>query len=358
MADESQSSEDRTETATQKRLDQAREQGNVPISREAVMFASMLAVVVALIYSAPSTGRALTREMAFFLARAGEPYLAGPAGFRVASLALLSAIMPVLAAAVLAGAGAVLVQTNFLLHLGALQPKFSRISPTAGLKRLFSFSGLVEALKSLAKLGLLVFALWVATSDDVLRLGRIPWQDAVQLPTAISGAAFHVFVAGLCAQAAIGGLDLLWVRFRHARDMRMSKQDTRDEAKESDGNPHVKARIRRIRFMRARKRMMAAVPSATVVITNPTHYAVALSYDRAKNAAPRIVAKGVDSLAARIREVAQANNVPLVANPPLARALYQQELDADIPAEHYKAVAEIIAYVWRLRRSHSGQAIA
>lgn len=358
MADESQSAEDRTETASQKRLDQAREEGNVPISREAVMFASMLAVVVALVYSAPSTGRALTREMAFFLTQAGQPSLAGAAGFRVASLTLLSAIMPMLSAAVFAGAGAVLVQTNFLLHLGALQPKFSRISPMAGVKRLFSFNGLVEAFKSLGKFGLLVFAVWMATSGDVVRLGRIPWQDPVQLPSAISGGVFHVFVAGLCAQALIAGFDLLWVRFRHARDMRMSKQDTRDEAKESDGNPHIKARIRRIRFMRARKRMMAAVPTATVVITNPTHYAVALSYDRAKNAAPRIVAKGVDSLAARIREVAQANNVPLVVNPPLARALHQQELDADIPAEHYKAVAEIIAYVWRLRLPHAGPAIA
>jgi flagellar biosynthetic protein FlhB len=142
----------------------------------------------------------------------------------------------------------------------------------------------------------------------------------------------------------------MWVRFRHARDMRMSKQDIRDEQKDADGNPHVKARIRRIRLIRARKRMMANVPKATVVVTNPTHYAVALLYDRATNPAPRIVAKGADSVAARIREVAEANGVPIVANPPLARTLYRLDLDTEIPAEHYKAVAEIIAYVWRLRR--------
>jgi len=130
--------------------------------------------------------------------------------------------------------------------------------------------------------------------------------------------------------------------------LRMSRQDLRDEQKETDGDPKIKARIRQIRMQRARKRMMAAVPNATVVITNPTHYAVALAYDRAKNAAPRVVAKGVDSMAARIREVAEASRVPLVANPPLARALYQVEVDRDIPAEHYQAVAEIIAYVWRL----------
>ena len=134
----------------------------------------------------------------------------------------------------------------------------------------------------------------------------------------------------------------------------MSKQEVREEQKDLEGNPLIKARIRRIRYMRARRRMMMAVPKATVVVTNPTHYAVALSYDRAKNAAPRVVAKGVDTVAARIREIARQNNVPIVANPPLAQALYQQPLDTDIPMEHYKAVAEIIAYVWRLRGSPKG----
>jgi flagellar biosynthetic protein FlhB len=136
--------------------------------------------------------------------------------------------------------------------------------------------------------------------------------------------------------------------------MRMSRQDIRDEQKESDGDPKVKMRFRLLRMRRARKRMLAAVPKATVVIVNPTHYAVALVYDRAKTAAPRVVAKGVDSMAARIREVAESNRVPLVVNPPLAHALYRVELDTDIPAEHYKAVAEIIAYVWRLSRGRSG----
>jgi flagellar biosynthesis protein FlhB len=133
--------------------------------------------------------------------------------------------------------------------------------------------------------------------------------------------------------------------------MRMSRQDILDEQRESDGDPKIKARIRQIRMARARRRMLAAVPKATVVVTNPTHYAVALAYDRAQNAAPRVVAKGVDSMAARIREVAQAHGVPLVANPPLARVLHLVELDAEIPAEHFKAVAEIIAYVFRLNRS-------
>jgi flagellar biosynthetic protein FlhB len=129
----------------------------------------------------------------------------------------------------------------------------------------------------------------------------------------------------------------------------MSREEVRQEAKESDGNPHVKRRLKQIRMARARRRMLAAVPTATVIVTNPTHYAIALSYDRMKGGAPRVVAKGVDEIAARIREVATEHRVPLVSNPPLARALYRVELDAEIPAEHFKVVAEIIAYVWRLR---------
>jgi len=152
----------------------------------------------------------------------------------------------------------------------------------------------------------------------------------------------------LGVELVIAGADLFWVRFSHGRKLRMTHQDIRDEIKETEGDPQIKARIRQIRLQRSRRRMLAAVAKATVVVTNPTHYAVALAYDRANSAAPRVVAKGVDSMAARIREMAETNKVPLVANPPLARALYLVDLDKDIPAEHFQAVAEIIAYVWRL----------
>jgi flagellar biosynthetic protein FlhB len=254
------------------------------------------------------------------------------------------------------GSAAVLVQTQFLLHPGSLQPKVSRVNPMAGVKRVFGFNGVVEIVKSLSKLGLLAVAMWIAVKNDWSGLVRMPWESPRGLLSAAGRPVFHLFVAGVVTQGIVAGADLLWVRFRHARDMRMSKQDIRDESKDTDGDPHIKARIRRIRMMRARQRMMAKVPTATVVITNPTHYAVALAYDRANNPAPRIVAKGVDAVAARIRTIAEANGVAVVANPPLARALYRLDLDSEIPAEHYKAVAEIIAYVWRLQRS--GHAIA
>jgi flagellar biosynthetic protein FlhB len=341
---------DRTEAGTQRHLDQAREAGNVPISREVANFARMAAALAALYYTGPTAFRGLARSTAAFMAGAGQPEMAHGAGLRLAVATVAGAAAPVLAAALAAGSAAILVQTNVLLHLGAIQPRFSRVSPAAGISRMFGSNGLVELVKSLGKLVLLLIALWVAARGDVMRILVLPWQDANRLPAVLARCLFHILLAGLCTQAAIAGIDLWWVRFRHARSMRMSKQEIRDEQKDTDGNPHIKARIRRIRLMRARKRMMAAVPKATVVVTNPTHYAVALAYERGISAAPRIVAKGADHLAARIRESARAHNVPLVSNPPLARALYQYELDTDIPAEHYKAVAEIIAYVWRLRQ--------
>jgi flagellar biosynthetic protein FlhB len=320
------------------------------VSRELATFASLAAVVLVLGYQAQIMVQRLLPNLTSFLSSAGEAGGGGASRFLSTVSAVRGAILPVLAAAMVAGAAAVLLQTKFLLHPDSLRPKVSRISPMAGVKRVFGFNGLVEMAKSLGKLGLLVVAMWIAVRGDWHRLLRLPWQDPHSLLPAVARPAFHLLIASVCTQGVIAGADLMWVRFRHARDMRMSKQDIRDELKDTEGNPHIKARIRRIRLMRARKRMMAKVPGATVVLTNPTHYAVALAYDRANNPAPRIVAKGADSVAARIREVAEANGVPVVANPPLARALYRLDLDTEIPAEHYKAVAEIIAYVWRLRR--------
>ena len=200
----------------------------------------------------------------------------------------------------------------------------------------------------MAKIAVIGFVLWRVLMADLPGLMLAPFGDPNQLLARAAGPVLHVLLVVLAAQAVIAVLDFVWVILRHTRGLRMSRHDIQEEQKETEGDPRVKARLRQIRTFRARRRMLAAVPKATVVITNPTHYAVALAYDRAKHAAPRVVAKGVDSLAARIREAAEANRVPVVANPPLARALYRVEVDADIPAEHYQAVAEIIAYVWRL----------
>jgi flagellar biosynthetic protein FlhB len=343
---------ERTEAATLRRLQRAREEGQIPISRELVTLSGLAAVTFALVLAAPATIRDLATQLGTVLAHAHELDVADGSALRFAGILWLHGAAPFVLAAMFAGVAAVLLQTRLLLNARALRVDFSRLSPRAGLRRLFSVDSLVEAAKSLAKIIVLAFAAWHVLRADLPVLEQALLSQPGQILVSTANPALHVLLAVLAAQAGVAALDLFWVFLRHARQLRMSRHDIQEEQKETEGDPRVRARIRQIRMFRARKRMLAAVPKATVVITNPTHYAVALAYDRAKYPAPRVVAKGVDSLAARIREVAAANRVPLVANPPLAQALYRVELDADIPVEHYQAVAEIIAYVWRLGRAH------
>jgi len=248
------------------------------------------------------------------------------------------------------GVGAVLLQTGFLIHPGGLSPKLGALNPLAGFKRIFGKDGLVETVKSIGKLAAIGGAVWTALGTDWRWLPASVLLPPALLPDRLARLVLQVLLAVLGAQAVIALADIAWVRHRHAARLRMTRQDLREEQRETEGDPQIKARIRQIRTLRARRRMIAAVPKASVVITNPTHYAVALAYERGKHAAPRVVAKGVDEMAARIREIARASGVPLVANPPLARALHIVELDAEIPAEHFKAVAEILAYIWGLNR--------
>ena len=342
--------EDRTEAATPRRLQKAREEGQVPVSRELTGFAGLAAVVLALTLFAPQAAHNLAVRLSVFLAQAHALAPGAPA-FRGAGLAWLSGAAPFVLAAMLAGTVAVLVQTRFLLSGKPLRVDLGRISPRAGLRRLLGAESLIEAGKSLVKIAVLAFVLWQVLRADLPMLVAAPFGDPRQLLARATAPVLHVMLVALAAQAFIAVLDYSLVALRHGRGLRMSRHDILEEQKETEGDPRVRARLRQIRTLRARRRMLAAVPKATVVITNPTHYAVALAYDRAKHTAPRVVAKGLDTLAARIREVAEVNRVPVVANPPLARALYRVELDADIPAEHYQAVAEIIAYVWRLGKA-------
>ncbi|MBV8703582.1 MAG: flagellar biosynthesis protein FlhB [Acetobacteraceae bacterium] len=349
MAEGPESQGDRTEAPTPRRLQRAREAGQAAVSREVVLLAVLSAATLGLAWQAPVAGRDLLTTFRAFIEHAASGEASPSAALRLAGTAWLRASAPLLALALLAGAGAVLGQTGFLLSPAALRPSLGRISPAAGLRRLLGPDSLIEAGKSLAKLLVIGIAVWRALAADMPALAQAPFEDVAELPGRLAGMVVRLLVSVLVAQAGVAVLDLAWVRFRHAQRLRMSREDIREEHKETDGDPRVKARLRRLRLQRARRRMLAAVPKATVVVTNPTHYAVALAYDRTSNAAPRLVAKGVDSMAQRIRDVAREHAVPLVPNPPLARALYRLDLDTEVPAEHYKAVAEIIAFVWRLR---------
>lgn len=336
---------DRSEAATPRRIERAREDGQVALSRETAGFAALLLASIAASLALPAIGLEMLRAMRAVLER-GHALQMSEAAAALGWLGLLL-VAPVAGAAAIGAIVATLVQTRGLVSAAQLKPKLAKVSPLAGLKRLFGAEGLAEFVRSLLKLGLVGAALYVAVGD-LTALQAVLHAPAGAMLAEAAAAAARLVGAALAAFAAIAVLDLVWVRFNHLRTLRMTRQELRDEMKESEGDPYLRARRRRMQESRARGRMMAAVPKAAVVVTNPTHYAVALDYAGGE-AAPRVVAKGVDELAARIRATAEASGVPLVANPPLARALHRLEVGAEIPAEHYQAVAEIIAFVWRRR---------
>ena len=323
------------------------------MSREAGSLAVLAAGFLVLSVSGPVILGSLTRDLGALLG--GAERIGAGQGVRMAARGYLAGVAWFALAAWMAGAAASVLQTGLLIVPHRLAPDLSRLSPLAGMKRLFGTDGLAETLKSVAKIGALGTAMWWALRGEASALASSPYWTMAAILTALGRQVARLLLAALAAQAAITGADLLWVRLRHARGLRMSRQDLRDEQRETDGDPRIKARIRQLRTARARRRMLSAVPKATVVVTNPTHYAVALVYDRGRAAAPRIVAKGADSMAARIRETAARHRVPVVANPPLARALYGVELDRDIPPQYFEAVARIIAYVWGLQRRAAGR---
>ncbi|WP_368415203.1 flagellar biosynthesis protein FlhB [Falsiroseomonas sp.] len=334
---------DRSEAATPRRIERAREDGQVALSREVAGFAALLGGLLAAFLALPSLGQDLFRALRAVLERAHALEMADAALVLGSFAALL--IVPVAGAVALGAVAATLVQTRGLVSAKPLAPKLSKINPWGGLKRLFGADGLAEFVRSVLKLGLVGGALWFALGDPASLQAALHAPAGAMLREAAAGA-LRLASAALAAFAAIAVLDLVWVHARHLKMLRMTRQELRDEVKESDGDPYMRARRRQIRESRSRQRMMSAVPKAAVVITNPTHYAVALAY-LGGDAAPKVVAKGVDELAARIRATAEASGVPLVANPPLARALHRLDVGAEIPAEHYQAVAEIIAFVWR-----------
>ncbi len=338
--------EDRTQAASEKRLQRARDDGQAPLSREVVSAAGLAAAALLLTLGGPGIAARLGTALRDMLAAPG----AGPLqGWDRAAASWVAAVLPLGGAVVLAGAAAVLLQTGFLLNTRALTPDPGRVSPRRGLGRLFGPDNAVAALKAAAKLGVLAWVLWQAMAGIVPQArAALDWTSAAFLDHLQRGLVQLVLLV-LAAQTGIALLDVGWTRWRYAQRMRMGREELRQEQRESDGDPRIKAKLRQLRQARARRRMLAAVAHAAVVVTNPTHYAVALAYRRGVQGAPRVVAKGADEVAARIRDAAARAGVPVVADPPLARALYTVSLDSEVPAEHFRAVAGIIAYVWRLK---------
>lgn len=352
MAEQSEDNE-KTEDPTQKRLDDALERGDVAKSQEVSTWFVLAGGTLILMTFANSMSSTLKGTLAGLIANAHQIPADGRGLMRLTSrigVEVIAAIaIPILLVALFAVAGN-MIQHRLVWSTEGLKPKFSKISPLAGLKRLFSKVALINFAKGIAKIALLGTVMAMLLWPERSRLDTLVTLDvAAILPfTAIYALKMLGFVVVI--MAFIAAADFFFQYRQWYEKQKMSLQEIKDEFKQSEGDPHIKARIRRIRETRMRKRMMAAVPTASVVIMNPTHYAVALKYERGDNA-PLCVAKGLDSIALKIREVAEAHNVPVVENPPLARALHATvEIDQEIPADHYRAVAEVIGYVMRLRK--------
>jgi flagellar biosynthetic protein FlhB len=352
MADEP-DKDDRTEEPTQRKLDQAVEKGDVPRSQEIGTFFVLCGFTLALLIAAGSAAREATLQLRAFLMNAHQVPSGGDSLFQVTAKGVMTGFtalaLPLGFILVAALAGA-LIQHKPLWTTEPLMPKFNRISPMAGLKRIFGKDAWVNFAKGLAKIMLVGVGVWMVLWGERDHLQAFAQMDVRALLPAVLVLTIKLMAGVLAIFAIIAIGDFGYQRFSWYQRQRMTKQELKDEYKNTEGNPEVKAKLRQLRAQRARSRMMAQVPKATVIITNPTHFAVALQYENGQGA-PVCLAKGVDAIALKIREVAGAHEIPIVENPPLARALYATvEIDEEIPVEHYQAVAEVVGYVLRLKR--------
>jgi flagellar biosynthesis protein FlhB len=358
---ENQDGQERTEQPTSKRLEEAKRKGQVPRSRELNTMAVTLVGVVSLVAMSRSLGNSLSEMMSqqFVLTReeifdvnAMVSHLAGGIG------QIFLALGPFFLLVIVAAIGSSVALGGFSFSGEALTPKLEKLSPLKGIKRVFSAKGLVELIKAMAKfllIGGITILLLDTTLHRYLALHAMDLHQAINHLDSLIGWSVILLASSLILIAAIDVPFQLW---DHHRQLKMTRQEVRDEMKETEGRPEVKGRIRQLQREMAQRRMMQEVPKADVIVTNPTHYAVALKYDPDRMHAPKLVAKGADLIAMNIRQVAEEARVPLVESPLLARAIYfHTDIDAYIPAGLYLAVAKLLAYVFQLRsyRSSGGE---
>ncbi|MGL5447132.1 MAG: flagellar biosynthesis protein FlhB [Rhabdaerophilum sp.] len=346
--------EDKTEDPTERRIEQAIERGDVPKSIEAASFFALAGGLLALMITGSMGLQGFVAGMRGFLENAHQVSM-NQAGLLAVASHSTRTMLVVLAVpfvfAILAGLVSGLIMHRPLWTTETMMPKFNRISPLSGFKRIFGKEAFIQFIKSLLKFvivgGLVLVVLW----PERKRLGTIVQLDVSQLLDVTWVLTLKLAGGVLALYAFVAAADILYQRHSWRQRLKMTREELKQEYKETEGSPEIKAKIRKLRAEMSKRRMMAAVPKASLVLTNPTHYSVALRYEPGMNA-PVLVAKGVDSVAMKIREVAGAHEIPIVENPPLARAIHARvEIDEEIPEEHYKAVAEVIGYVMRLRRS-------
>ncbi|MCZ6608559.1 MAG: flagellar biosynthesis protein FlhB [Alphaproteobacteria bacterium] len=354
MAEDQQDPLQKTEEPTQKKIDDSRRKGQVATSREVNTWFILLGGAIILVMMAPDfmadlkgvLGRLIAYSHDLSKDSQGIGILLSATVMEIGGILILPLGLLVVLAALSS-----LVQHGPIFSVESLKPKFEKISPAKGLKRMFSSRSIMEFIKGVLKLVIVGAVAALVMIPELEGLGRLTSMHTADFLHVLWQITSKVMIAVFAVVTVIAALDMLYQKMQHLKQLRMSRQEIKDEMKQTDGDPMVKARLRQIRMERARQRMMQAVPESTVVVTNPTHFAVALKYDQDEMEEPEVVAKGADLMAKRIREVAQENDVPLVENPVLARALYAGvEIGAPVPTEHYRAVAEVIGYVMRLKR--------
>lgn len=351
--------EDRTESATPKRLEEARKKGQVPRSRD------LNAAAVTLFSCAAISmfGERMIGNLAGMMRSGLSPQLSASmdgaqmlSAMGSATLSGFMAVLPILVAGFVAAIMAPMALSGWNFSTEALMPQFSRLDPIKGMGRLFSSNGLIELAKSLLKFGVVgVIAIMVLRKDTnaLMAMGGQSLPTAMQHAAQLCTSALLTLAFGMLF---IAGIDVPIQLWQHAKQLKMTRDEIKQEAKESDGSPEVKGKIRRLQQEMSRRRMMAEVPTADVIVTNPTHFAVALRYDENRSRAPIVVAKGADEVAARIREIATENKVPIFEAPPLARVLYRSvDLNKEIPASLYTAVAQVLTYIFQLRAYKRGE---
>jgi flagellar biosynthetic protein FlhB len=350
MADQ----DEKTEQPSGKRLNEARERGQLPVSRETALWVSLLGILIVFGLVVPGMMIDFYTFLRTFIESAHEIEIdensVQAVFFHVftKSAMIAGVAFALMMAAIVLG---YMAQTGFFYSLDLLVPDFGRLTPMRGLKRLFSLNSVVELIKSLGKLAFLGGAAFIVLRPIMMESPHLTGFPIEMILVFLHKKVVYLIGMLLLVLTVIAIADFFYTRFQYMRGLRMTKVEVKDEFKQQEGDPMIKGRLRQLRIEKARKRMMAQVPKADVVITNPTHYAIALQYDVDKMAAPKVVAKGINLIADRIREIAEENRVPLVSNPPLARALYSSvEIDQQIPTEHYRAVAEIISYVYKLKK--------
>ena len=360
MSQRDQDPASKTEDPTQRKLDESLEKGNVAKSQEVNNLFMLVTAMLILSTFVPFMASSLKELLLSFLARP-HGIVFDPGALilvmREIGIGVLGILaLPILVIAV-SGITSNLIQHPPIFSTEKLKPKLEQHNPFTNLKKKFSLRQLVQFGMTLAKMALVgaVMVMVIAPSFSILtQLMTVGFEE---IPAIILRLSLTLVGGVTVAMLFIAGLDLWYQKWEHTKSQRMSRQEVKDEQKESDGSPEVKKRLREIRQSKGRARMMAQVPEATVVVTNPTHYAIALKYDHGEMDAPIVVAKGADDLAFRIREVAKDNKIPLVENKPLAQGLYATaELDQQIPVEHFHAAAEVIGYVMRLKGERVKQA--